>query len=102
MGLPDGLDAEVIIGYLMVFISSVIILVYLGYDFSWFIASFKKKKRGSKVVKGKESENGEKGKGKESVNEKKGKGKGSKDENEKEDGKESKVPERRKGEVKEP
>jgi len=102
MGLPDGLDAEVIIGYLMVFISSVIILVYLGYDFSWFIASFKKKKRGSKVVKGKESENGEKGKGKGSVNEKKGKGKGSKDENEKEDGKESKVPERRKGEVKEP
>ena len=87
MGLPDGLDAEVIIGYLMVFISSVIILVYLGYDFSWFIDSFKKKKRGSKVVKGKGSVNG---------------GKGSKDGNEKEDGKESKVPERRKGEVKEP
>ena len=45
MGLPDGLDAEVIIGYLMVFILSVIVLVYLGYDISWFIASSKKKKR---------------------------------------------------------
>tara|TARA_R110002126_G_scaffold19615_1_gene73597 strand:- start:1217 stop:1450 length:234 start_codon:yes stop_codon:yes gene_type:complete len=77
MGLPYGLDAEVIIGYLMVFILSVIVLVYLGYDISWFIASSKKKKRGSKVVKGKESENGVK-----------------------EKGKESKVPEIRKGEVK--
>lgn len=45
MGLPDGLDAEVIIGYLMVFILSVIVLVYLGYDISWFIASSKKKKK---------------------------------------------------------
>ena len=45
MGLPYGLDAEVIIGYLMVFILSVIVLVYLGYDISWFIASSKKKKK---------------------------------------------------------
>ena len=86
MGLPDGLDAEVIIGYLMVFILSVIVLVYLGYDISWFIASSKKKKR--KVTENrneKEDVNGGK-----VGNEKKGKGK------------ESKVPERRKGEVKEP
>lgn len=51
MGLPDGLDAEVIIGYLMVFILSIIVLVYLGYDISWFIASSKKKKKRDKVVK---------------------------------------------------
>ena len=51
MGLPDGLDTEVIIGYLMVFILSVIVLVYLGYDISWFVASSKKKKRGNKDAK---------------------------------------------------
>jgi hypothetical protein len=51
MGLPDGLDTEVIIGYLMVFILSVIVLVYLGYDISWFIASSKKKKKGNKDAK---------------------------------------------------
>lgn len=83
MGLPDGLDAEVIIGYLMVFILSVIVLVYLGYDISWFVASSKKKKK-SKVIGG--------GKGSKVV----------KGGNEKDGGKESKVPERRKGEVKEP
>ena len=87
MGLPDGLDAEVIIGYLMVFILSVIVLVYLGYDISWFIASSKKKKKRKVTGSGK----GEKG-GEEDV-------KGGKVE--KEDGKESNVPEKRKGEVKE-
>lgn len=78
MGLPDGLDAEVIIGYLMVFILSVIVLVYLGYDISWFIASSKKKKR--KITEKEDVKGGKVGK---------------------EDGKESKVPEKRKGEVKE-
>ena len=68
MGLPDGLDTEVIIGYLMVFILSVIVLVYLGYDISWFVASSKKKKKskgagdkkGDKVV-GDGNEDGKKG-----------------------------------------
>ena len=66
MGLPDGLDAEVIIGYLMVFILSVIVLVYLGYDISWFIASSKKKKK-RKVTEGGKGDKGGKEGGKEEV-----------------------------------
>lgn len=82
MGLPDGLDAEVIIGYLMVLILSVIVLVYLGYDISWSVFSSKKKKKRCKVVgNGKESRKGYKG-GKEKV-------------------KKAEVTKKRKGEVKE-
>lgn len=81
MGLPDGLDAEVIIGYLMVFILSIIVLVYLGYDISWFIASSKKKKK-RKVTEGGKGDKG----GKEGGNEKV---------------KKAEAPEKRKGEVKE-
>lgn len=53
MALPYGLDAEVIIGYIMVFVLSIIILVYLGYDLFWFISDGKekKKKKGEKKKK---------------------------------------------------
>ncbi len=58
MALPDGLDAEVIIGYLMVFILSIIVLVYLGYDLSWFISDSKetkkRKERKKEKIKNKE------------------------------------------------
>ena len=59
MALPYGLDAEVIIGYIMVFVLSIIILVYLGYDLSWFISDGKekKKKKGEKKKKGVELKN---------------------------------------------
>lgn len=58
MGLPYGLDAEVIIGYLMVFILSIIVLVYLGYDLSWFISDGKetKKRKEKKETKNKKRE----------------------------------------------
>ena len=58
MGLPYGLDAEVIIGYLMVFILSIIVLVYLGYDLSWFISDNKetKKRKEKKKTKSKKKE----------------------------------------------
>ena len=84
MGLPYGLDAEVIIGYLMVFILSVIVLVYLGYDISWFIASSKKKKKS----KGAGDKKGDKvvGDGNEDGDEKEGVGDGNEDGDEKKRG----------------
>ena len=60
MALPYGLDAEVIIGYIMVFVLSIIILVYLGYDLSWFISDSKETKK-KKEVKTKKKKGEKKG-----------------------------------------
>lgn len=60
MALPDGLDAEVIIGYLMVFILSIIVLVYLGYDLTWFISDNKETKKRKENKKKKDKEKGKK------------------------------------------